>query len=294
MLALLRLSALPGAQSAEAEAEEAKLQGAVAVNSFEDQIATNFFAGKEEEEEDDIKMKEIIERYSYGRVSGKSGKSIPSCTKRLLNDCYHVRRLNRRGYSLPSSVRSRGDSILFREICRDVCNVKIPRTFSVQSEKYRGSSSESNKSKDVIVRQSDKSDSDLFDVEGVSEMEPSKSKAWDDYDEDEDKMYIDSYGRDEDGDVDMKVLVLTITVEGHGRSRQSGRSSKRRSSVGGEWSNSRAMRGSCHSAFVGNRRVSRIFARRCANSFGYNMRSFLTIQPFDDEDEEEDTFYFYP
>eukprot|EP00984_Skeletonema_dohrnii_P010461 scaffold4065_cov161-Skeletonema_dohrnii-CCMP3373.AAC.6 len=135
---------------------------------------------------------------------------------------------------------------LFREICRDVCGVKIPRTFSVKSEKYRDSSSESNKSNDVIVGQSDKSDSDLFDVEGVSEMEPSKSKVWDDYDEDEDKMYIDSYGRDEDGVTDMKVLVLTITVEGHGRSRQSGRSSKRRSSEAGEWSNSRAMRGSCH------------------------------------------------
>jgi len=71
-------------------------------------------------------------------------------------------------------------------------------------------------------------------------MEPSKSKVWDDYDENEDKMYIDSFGRDEDGDADMKVLVLTITVEGYGRSGQSGRSSKRRSSVGGEWSNSRA------------------------------------------------------
>jgi|SaaInl74LU_5_DNA_1037368.scaffolds.fasta_scaffold25673_2 hypothetical protein len=65
---------------------QAKLQGAVAVNYFEDQIAANFFA--EEDEDDDIKMKEIIERYSYGRMSGKSGKSIRSCTKRLLNDCY--------------------------------------------------------------------------------------------------------------------------------------------------------------------------------------------------------------
>jgi len=77
-------------------------------------------------------------------------------------------------------------------------------------------------------------------------MESSKSKAWDDYDENEDKLYIDSYGRDEDGDADMKVLVLTITVAGHGRSEQSGRSSKRWSSEAGEWSNSRAMRGSCH------------------------------------------------
>jgi hypothetical protein len=66
--------------------DHAKLQGAVAVNSFEDQIATNFFAG--EEEDDDIEIKENIERYSYGRMSGKSGKSIRSCTKRLLNDCY--------------------------------------------------------------------------------------------------------------------------------------------------------------------------------------------------------------
>eukprot|EP00984_Skeletonema_dohrnii_P022307 scaffold11445_cov113-Skeletonema_dohrnii-CCMP3373.AAC.1 len=88
MLAQLRLSALPGALSAEAEGVEAKPQRAVAVNSFEDQIATNFFA--EEGDDDDIKMKEIIERYSYGRMGmgGKSGKSVRSCTKRLLNDCY--------------------------------------------------------------------------------------------------------------------------------------------------------------------------------------------------------------
>jgi len=64
----------------------AKLQGAVAVNSFEDQIATNFFA--EKDDDDDVEIKENIERYSYGRMSGKSGKSIRSCTKRLLNDCY--------------------------------------------------------------------------------------------------------------------------------------------------------------------------------------------------------------
>lgn len=62
---------------------QSKLQGAVAVNSLEDQISNFYFA-----EEEDAKIKENIERSRYGRMSGKSGKSIPSCTKRLLNDCY--------------------------------------------------------------------------------------------------------------------------------------------------------------------------------------------------------------
>jgi len=62
---------------------QSKLQGAVAVNSLEDQISNFYFS-----EEEDAKIKENIERSRYGRMSGKSGKSIPSCTKRLLNDCY--------------------------------------------------------------------------------------------------------------------------------------------------------------------------------------------------------------
>jgi len=215
MLALLRLSTLPGALSAEAEAEGSKLQGAVAVNSLEDQISNFYFS-----EEEDAKIKENIERSRYGRMSGKSGKSIPSCTKRLLNDCYHVGRQVRRGYSLPSSVsvRSRGDSGFFREICRDVCDVRIP------SEKYRGSSSKSNTSSDIIVRKSDKSDSDFSNVEGASEMEP--SKAWDD-DYDEDMMDIDTFGGNEDGDGDLLASII-------------------KSSKAGEQINSLALQRACH------------------------------------------------
>jgi len=257
MLALLRLSTLPGALSAEAEAEGSKLQGAVAVNSLEDQISNFYFS-----EEEDAKIKENIERSRYGRMSGKSGKSIPSCTKRLLNDCYHVGRQVRRGYSLPSSVsvRSRGDSGFFREICRDVCDVRIP------SEKYRGSSSKSNTSSDIIVRKSDKSDSDFSNVEGASEMEP--SKAWDD-DYDEDMMDIDTFGGNEDGDGDLLASII-------------------KSSKAGEQINSLALQRACHSAFEFNRVVRRSFARRCANNFGYILESFPTVRRFEEGEEPEE------